>query len=480
MEYPHSFQINCVYADLISKTKDLEPHQTNDTNELFSCQCRIYTIRASGSKLFFLTVSVLNGENLIDSKFQIVIAKQVLTDPESIELVKNLTMGDIIGVKGYLGKTKVGEPSLFAHEFIRLAPCLHEIPKEQYAITDYDVRFRKRYLDLISNRDARYNLITRSKIIKYLRNYLDNNGFMEVETPILHTNYGGANAKPFITLHNDYKMNMYMRIAPELFLKQLVIGGFNKIYEIGKQFRNESSDLTHNAEFSSIEIYQSPADYMDMMKLCENFFKDVVQHIHSTFKITFKNTELDFNLPFKRIDFLEELSKKTGYNMVGIDLSESSVQEDLIGLLKKFEIKCPPPLTIPRILDKLCGHFIEPECIQPTFIINHPKIMSPLAKPHRSNPLITERFELFICAHEYANAYTELNIPSIQKEAFDKQFQDKNSGDSEAQNPDTDFVTALEYGLAPTGGLGIGIDRLVMMLTNQESIREIISFPTMK
>ncbi len=479
MEYPHSFQVNCVYNDLVEKTNKLEPHETNELEE-FSCQARIYTIRSSGSKLYFLTVNILNGENLVDSKFQIVIAKQVLTSPESIDKAKLLGMGDIIGVRGYLGKTKVGEPSLFAREFVRLAICSHEIPKEQYAVSDYDVRFRKRYLDLICNQSSRYNLITRSKIIKFLRNYLDGRGFMEVETPILHTNYGGANAKPFITLHNDYKMNMYMRIAPELFLKQLVIGGFGKIYEIGKQFRNESCSLVHNPEFSSIEMYQSPADYTDMMKLCENFFKDVVYHIHSSHKITYKGAELDFSIPFRQVDFLEELSKKTGYNMVGVDLGEPSVQEDLIGLLKKFEIKCHPPLTIPRVLDKLCGHFIEPECIQPTFIINHPKIMSPLAKPHRSNPLVTERFELFICEHEYANAYTELNIPSIQKEAFDKQFQDKNSGDTEAQNPDTDFITALEYGLAPTGGLGIGIDRLVMMLTNQESIREIISFPTMK
>ena len=479
MEYPHSYQVNCVYNDLVSNTVGLEPHQTIEDVE-YNTQCRIYTIRASGSKLYFLTVNILNGENLVDSKFQIVIAKQVLTNPESIEVAKKLSMGDIIGIKGYLGKTKVGEPSLFAREFIRLVPCLHEIPKEQYAVSDYDVRFRKRYLDLICNQSSRYNLIIRSKIIKYLRNYLDNQGFMEVETPILHTNYGGANAKPFITLHNDYKMNMYMRIAPELFLKQLVIGGFGKIYEIGKQFRNESADLTHNPEFSSIEVYQSPADYTNMMKLCEDFFRSVVFYIHSSHKITYKGEELNFESSFRQIDFLEELSKKTGYNMVGIVLSDPTVQTEIIGLLTKFSIKCAPPLTIPRVLDKLCGHFIEPECIQPTFIINHPKIMSPLAKPHRSNPLITERFELFICSHEYANAYTELNIPSVQKEAFDKQFQDKNSGDAEAQNPDIEFITALEYGLPPTGGLGIGIDRLVMMLTNQESIREIISFPTMK
>ena len=217
-----------------------------------------------------------------------------------------------------------------------------------------------------------------------------------------------------------------------------------------------------------------------MMSLCENFFRSVVYHIHGIGNIKFKGHELNFDAPFKRIDFLECLSEKTGYNFVGIDLTTQSVHEDLIKLLNTHNVKCPPPLTIPRILDKLCGHFIEPECIQPTFIMHHPKIMSPLAKPHRSNPFITERFELFICESEYSNAYTELNDPEIQKQAFDKQHQDKNSGDSEAQNPDMDFVTALEYGLPPTGGLGIGIDRLVMLLTGQETIREIVTFPTMK
>lgn len=477
--YPHSFHVNCKFNDLVQKTGNLEPHQSNESEE-FNCQCRIYTIRSSSSKLYFLTVNILNGENLVESRFQIVIAKQILRDPESIDIAKNLSMGDIIGVKGYLGKTKVGEPSLFAKEFVILAPCLHEIPKDQYSVSDYDVRFRKRYLDLISNQTSRYNLITRSKIIKYLRNYLDNLDFLEVETPILHTNYGGANAKPFITLHNDYKMNMYMRIAPELFLKQLVIGGLNKIYEIGKQFRNESIDLNHNPEFESIELYWSPADYTDMIKLCEDFFKSVVYYIHQTYVITWKGHQIDFSQPFRQIDFLEYLSEKTSYNFVGIDLTDSQVYNDMINLMDKFAIKCPPPLTIPRILDKLCGHFIESECIQPTFIIHHPKIMSPLAKPHRSNPMITERFELFICESEYANAYTELNDPEVQKQAFMKQSQDKSTGDSEAQPTDMDFVTALEYGLPPTGGLGIGIDRLVMMLTGQESIREVISFPTMK
>lgn len=477
MNYPHSFNINCVYNDLISKTSGLEPHQTIE-NEEFSIQGRIHTIRSSGSKLHFLTISVLNGENLIDSRFQVVIAQQILTDSESVDGVKKLNMGDIIGIKGYLGKTNVGEPSLFAREFIILAPCLHTIPKDHYAITDCNIRFKKKYLDLICNSTSRSNLITRSKTIKFLRNYLDQKDFMEVETPILYTNYGGANAKPFITFHNDYETNMFMRVAPELFLKQLIIGGFCKIYEIGKQFRNEYCNNTHNPEFESIEIYQSPADYTDMMKLCENFFRDVVFNVNSSHKIQYKNIELDFSLPFIQIDFLEELSKKTGYNMIGIDFNEPSVKKDLIELIYKYDIKCQSPLTVSRILDKLCGYFIEPYCIQPTFIINHPKIMSPLAKPHRTIQFVTERFELFICSHEYANAYTELNIPSVQKIAFDKQYQDKKAGDLEAHNPDLDFVTALEYGMGPTGGLGIGIDRLVMLLTNQESIREVISFPT--
>jgi lysyl-tRNA synthetase class 2 len=481
-QYPYSFKVNCKYDDLISITSNMEISQNppESTIDDYRCVGRICTIRTSGSKLYFITVNILNSENLINSQFQFVIAKQNLTNPDSIILAKQLGMGDIIGVIVFIGKTKVGESSLFVKEFTLLAPCLHEIPKEQYSISDYDVKYRKRYLDMITNQSTRYNLITRSKIIKYLRNYLDQMDFLEVETPILHTNYGGANAKPFITLHNDYKMNMYMRIAPELFLKQLVIGGMGKIYEIGKQFRNESIDKNHLPEFTSLELYWSLVDYTDMMKLCEDFFKSVVLYIHKNHKIMFKNHQLDFEKPFRQIDFLECLSEKTGYNFTGVDFTSQEIYKDLLDLLKKFDIKCSPPLTIPRILDKLCGHFIEPECIQPTFIIHHPKIMSPLAKPHRTNPLVTERFELFICENEYANAYTELNDPQIQKQAFDKQFDDKNLGDVEAQNPDMDFVTALEYGLVPTGGLGIGIDRLVMLLTGQESIREIITFPTMK
>jgi lysyl-tRNA synthetase class 2 len=273
-----------------------------------------------------------------------------------------------------------------------------------------------------------------------------------------------------------------MRIAPELYLKQLVIGGFNKVFEIGKQFRNESRDLTHVPEFTSMECYQSPADYNSMLILCEKIVSQIALQIHGSYKVTYtlegKDIELDFTPPFKRVDILEELCKKTGYTFKNLDTEETRLE--LLDICSKNDVKFPPPFTITRILDKLIGHFIEVDCIQPTFLIHHPIIMSPLSKPHRDNHDLSERFELFILCKELANAYTELNSPFIQRDNFLKQLKDKNNGDEEAQIPDQSFVTALEYGLPPTGGLGIGIDRLVMLLTSQDSIREVILFPTRK
>jgi lysyl-tRNA synthetase class 2 len=475
--YPYNFDINCSYNNLMETVNKYNDHEINE-DKIWKVQCRVMLKRCASSKLYFLTVNILNSENLVNSEFQIVISKNMLYDENDIEIVKKITLGDIIGVEGYLGKTKVGENSIFVKKIILLAPCLHDLPKEQYISDDPDVKYRQRYLDMIINPKTRFNLITRSKIIKYIRNYLDDKNYLEVETPILNTNYGGANAKPFITHHNDYKMEMFLRIAPELFLKQLVIGGLTKIYEIGKQFRNESVDQTHNPEFTSIEIYTSPADYNNMFDLCENLIKNLVKNITGSYKVIYKGIELDFEKPFNRIDFLEELRIKTEYHFNDLE-SETSFVE-VKNLLEKYNIKCAPPLTMPRMLDKLAGEFLETQCVQPTFIFHHPKIMSPLAKPHRLLPNITERFELFILEKEYANAYTELNDPTIQKEAFMKQSKDKNNGDSEAQPPDLDFVKALEYGLPPTGGLGLGIDRLVMLLTNQDTIREILCFPTMK
>jgi lysyl-tRNA synthetase class 2 len=297
---------------------------------------------------------------------------------------------------------------------------------------------------------------------------------MEVETPILGNSYGGANAKPFKTYMNDMKQDMYMRIAPELYLKQLVIGGFNKVFEIGKQFRNESLDTTHNVEFTSVEMYWSPADYNNMLSLCEKLVSQIVFRVFGSFKVNYQGTELDFTPPFKRIDILEALRIKTGYAFADLDTEQTRL--DLLEICTKNNIKFPPPYTTPRILDKLIGEYVEVDCIQPTFLMHHPIIMSPLAKPHRTDPNLSERFELFVMQKELANAYTELNSPFIQRDNFIKQMKDKTGGDEEAQIPDDSFVKALEYGLPPTGGLGIGIDRLVMYLTNQTSIREVLLF----
>lgn len=475
--YPYSFDSNVKYMDLINQIQSYSDHHVEKSiqNKLM---CRVILKRTSGSKLFFFTVNVL-GENLSESSLQIVVHNSIASE-QALEICKKITLGDVIGINGYGGKTKVGELSVFAIDVQILAPCIHDLPKEQYAPTDFDCRFRQRYLDLIMNPKARSNLITRSKVISWIRHQLDSQDFLEVETPILNMNYGGANAKPFITHHNEYNRDMYMRIAPELYLKQLVIGGLNKIYELGKQFRNEGVDATHNPEFTSIEIYSSPGDYKTMFELCEQLISGVVKNICGKHNVFYKGVLLDFESGFKRIDFLDELSSALEYDLNSLDFFNKESLVILEDLIKSKGLVCPPPLTAPRMLDFLCGEFIEINCTQPTFVCNHPRIMSPLAKPHRLEPWKTERFELFILGKEYANAYTELNDPAIQKTAFEAQGADKTSGDTEAQPPDMDFVKALEYGLPPTGGLGIGIDRLVMLVTNENSIREIISFPTMK
>jgi len=404
--------------------------------------------------------------------------KEILKDSPEFIWNKNSQLGDIVGFYGFIGKTDKGELTIFTTEGKILTPCLHPIPKEHFGITDPEIRYGQRYLDLIVSPSVRNIFKTRSKIIRTMRNIFDDEGFMEVETPVLGNSYGGANAKPFKTFMNDLKQDMYMRIAPELYLKQLVIGGFNKVFEIGKQFRNESLDTTHNVEFTSVETYWSPADYNSMLQLCEKLVSKIVFEIHQSYKVIYTldgtDVELDFTPPFKRIDILEELRKKTGYPFINLDTEETRLE--LLELCKTKDIKFPPPFTTPRILDKLIGEFVEVECTQPTFLMHHPIIMSPLAKPHRNDPTLSERFEMFVCCKELANAYTELNSPFIQRENFQQQMKDKNGGDDEAQIPDDDFVKALEYGLPPTGGLGIGIDRFVMYMTNQQSIREVLLF----
>jgi lysyl-tRNA synthetase class 2 len=480
--YPHMYKSNFNYNNFKSYENINNGEKVKSTN--FNGVGRILLKREASKKLYFYKVLCNENEiqicsNLGDYQVEGTVIDK---DSEQFKWNKSTHLGDIIGFNGFIGKTDKGELTIFTTSGQLLSPCLEIIPKEHFGIEDPEIRYSKRYLDLMVSKDVRNIFKTRSLIIRTMREIFYEHDFMEVETPTLSNSYGGANAKPFVTFLNELKQHMYMRIAPELYLKQLIIGGFNKVFEIGKQFRNEGMDLTHNPEFTSMECYWSPADYNNMMDFCEKLISEIVFKIFNKYQVKYtvdnKEIELDFTPPFKRVDIIEELKKKTGYSFENLDSSETTTE--LMALCERNNIQFPPPFTTPRILDKLIGHFIEVDCIQPTFLMHHPIIMSTLAKPHRENPNLSERFELFVLTKELANAYTELNSPFIQRDNFNKQMKDKNNGDEEAQIPDDDFITALEHGLPPTGGLGIGIDRLVMFLTNQSSIREVILFPTLK
>lgn len=464
----------------ISKIKNLFQNVLNDgerqNNEIISTAGRILLKRWSGKKLIFYTIEHKNETLQLMCDIRDYSCSN--TEPTFKEINEIVHRGDIIGVTGYVGKSKRGELSLFPKSIKLLSPCLHQMPKEHYGITNIDTRISKRYLDLMINRDVRNNFITRSKIISFLRNYLNENDFIEVETSILDTKHGGATARPFITFHNELKQNMYLRIAPELRLKELIIGGLDRVYEIGKQFRNEGIDPTHNPEFTSIELYQAYSDYYQLQEMTEIILSKLVLHIFKSYEILFKNKEkINFSPPFKVIDMIPYLEEKTELNFP-IDMDSNIFNEKLIIYFKENNLSLPNILTNSKLIDKLVEIYIEPECWNPTFIINHPVIMSPLAKTHRNDIRLTERFELFVAKMEICNAYTELNDPEIQLSRFIGQQKDKEAGDKEAHIVDKDFITALEYGLPPTAGWGMGIDRLCMLLTNNiESIKEVILFP---
>lgn len=484
--YPHKFNVDTRLPAFVEKYGHLKRGETLSEITV-NVSGRIMTKRESGSKLKFY---VLKGDGI---EVQIMAQAQ---DAESLEAFEKmheiLKRGDIIGITGYPGRTSPakggeGELSVYARTVQLLTPCLHMLPTEHYGFKDQEARYRKRYLDLIMNDASRHRFRVRSKIIQYIRKFLDTRDFVEVETPILNVIAGGATAKPFTTHHNDLNMEMFMRIAPELFLKELVVGGMDRVYEIGRQFRNEGIDMTHNPEFTTCEFYQAYADVYDLMDMTELMFSEMVKEITGDYVIKYhpegpngQEMTLDFSRPWKRVNMIEELEKV--YNVTfpaGDQLHTEETGEFLKKILKDNKLECSPPLTNARMLDKLVGE-LEDASINPTFIFGHPQMMSPLAKKDRNIPGLCERFEVFVATKEICNAYTELNDPFDQRARFEEQARQKAQGDDEAQMVDETFCNALEYGLPPTAGWGCGIDRLAMFLTDSNTIREVLLFPTLK
>lgn len=390
---------------------------------------------------------------------------------------KTWDIGDIVEIKGFVFKTRTGEISVHAQEIRLLAKSLLPLPEKFHGLTDTDTRYRKRYLDMIMNPDVKDTFIKRSKIITSIRNYLDNLGFIEVETPMLNTIAGGAAARPFITHHNTLDMDMYLRIATELYLKRLIVGGMERVYEIGRNFRNEGMDVRHNPEFTCIELYQAFTDYHGMMDIAEALIRNAANEVCDSLHITFNGTEIDLETPFCRMTMVEAVKEYSGIDFAEFMSDDAKAVE--IAKSKEIEIE-NGKATWGDILNSFFEEFVEENLIQPTFIMDYPVEISPLTKRKPDCPVLTERFELFILGGEYGNAYSELNDPIDQLGRFEAQMKLREAGDDEANMIDTDFVTALEYGMPPTGGLGIGIDRLVMLLTDNYSIRDVLAFPTMK
>nr|BAL53759.1 lysyl-tRNA synthetase [uncultured Acetothermia bacterium]BAL59457.1 lysyl-tRNA synthetase [Candidatus Acetothermum autotrophicum] len=398
-----------------------------------------------------------------------------LLGDERYELFTQLDIGDFLGVEGLVFRTKKGELSVRVEEFMLLAKALRPLPEKWHGLQDVEIRYRQRYLDLIANEHARKIAITRSRIVSAMRRFLDSEGFLEVETPILQPLYGGAAAKPFTTYHNALNMTLYLRISDELYLKRLIIGGLEKVYEIGKDFRNEGISTKHNPEFTQMECYWAYADYYDMMALTERMISHIATEVLGSTKICYQGHEIDLTPPWQRITFREAILAYTG-----IDIERYPTLSELRDAIARHKLSLDPQPTWGKQVDELLKTYVEPKLIQPTFVLDYPIELSPLAKRKSDNPRLVERFEPFIGAMEFGNAFSELNDPIDQRERFLAQEALHRAGDEETQPLDEDFLTALEYGMPPTGGLGIGIDRLTMILTDAPSIREVILFPTLR
>ena len=412
-----------------------------------------------------------------DGKIQLFIKIDEVGE-EALKQYKTNDLGDWVACTGEVFKTKTGEISVKAKTLELICKSLKPLPEKWHGLKDPDLRYRQREVDIITNPEVKTTFMKRSQIIKGIREFLDNRGFLEVETPMLATIAGGASARPFITHHNTLDLDMFLRIAPELYLKRCIVAGFEKVYELGRTFRNEGMSVRHNPEFTMIELYQAFADYNDMMELTENMVAEVCKKVNGTTKVTYQGTEIDFMPPWRRITMVDAVKE-----YAGVDFKEIKSNEEAQAIAKEKHLEFPKPIntvTKGEVLNALYEEFCEEHMIQPTFIIDYPVEISPLTKKKRGDEMFTERFEGFVFGRELCNAYSELNDPIVQRERFAQQEKERELGDDEAYVIDEEFMSALETGMPPTGGLGIGIDRLIMFLTDSASIRDVILFPTMK
>ena len=459
--------------DITSDSKTIKELYSDYSNEELeekdievSIAGRIMTKRGKG-KAGFMHIQDKYGQIQIYVKLDNV-------GEEEYELFNTADIGDIVGIKGKVFRTHMGELSVKAQKYTHLVKALRPLPEKFHGLTDVEERFRRRYVDLIMNEDARRIAFMRPKIIRSIQNYLDSKGYVEVETPILGTILGGAAARPFVTHHNTLDLDMYMRIATELPLKRLLVGGMDAVYEIGRLFRNEGMDRKHNPEFTTVELYKAYTDLDGMKKVCEDIFRNCVYDALGTYVIEWKGQTIDFEKPFKSAKMVELIKEKTG-----VDFYKEMTLEEAKEIAKEHNVEVEAHFEVGHIINAFFETFVEETLIEPTFVCEYPIEVSPLAKKCK-DPRFTERFEIFICGSEYGNAFTELNDPIDQRERFENQLKEKNLGNDEANDMDEDYVEALEYGMPPAGGLGIGIDRLVMMITGSENIREVILFPHMK
>ncbi len=443
-----------------NENKDLEVEE-------ISIAGRIMSIRDMGKAIF---IDLLDG----DGRIQVLCRANTLE--EQFKNIPNLDLGDWLGVKGKLFRTRTGQITVLANNYDILCKSIRPLPEKWHGLTDIELRFRQRYLDLISNEQSKNTALNRSKIIKAIRNFMDNKGFIEVETPVLVPVAAGASAHPFITHHNQLNQQLYLRVATELYLKRLIVGGLEKVYEIGRVFRNEGVDFYHNPEFTMLESYQAFADYNDMMIMVEEMISSVADEIYGTKVLEFNETKIDFTPPWPRLDLRETIKEYSG-----IDYIENLDIDSLSKEMKRLGIDVDKQVSWGGMMDKLISSKVEPNLIQPCFLVDYPISMSPLAKKKRSDPRVVERFEGFVAGMEICNSFTELNDPIDQRERFEQQEDLRDKFEKEEMDRlDEDFLVAIEHGMPPTGGIGIGLDRITMLLCNQKSIREVILFPHLR